>query len=418
MQKVKLVCTVAVIICAFSYLSAATANAEVVQSGHTVVDLSTGKIVNPGPVAASTDDEILVNGGFETGAFDPWYHDGAWTISTNGPHTGTYCAYDVGNHWLRQDFAPIPASEIVSVTLWERQPEAAISAVDFFYTNLPYSEDIIFVTSAWQQYNVTSFIEPTGIVNGIRVWGYSGGGPDPDETFFDDVSIQTAGAPDVSITLTPYGTPIVIPAGGGSFDYNVAVANNGTTPATVDGWIMVMLPDSTQYGPVLGPVNLTLAGGASVNRDRTQYVPAAAPPGVYTYQGYVGTYPGTIYDSDSFTFTKSLADGGSYVGAWQNTGESFENELVEIPTTFSMVEIHPNPFNPTATLTFTLVQTEQVKLSVYDLSGRRVAQLINGWREAGTHEVTFDASNLASGVYICYLEAGQLAASDRMILMK
>ena len=55
---------------------------------------------------------------------------------------------------------------------------------------------------------------------------------------------------------------------------------------------------------------------------------------------------------------------------------------------------------------------------VYDLSGRKVAQLVNGWREAGPHEVTFDASGLASGVYIYTIEAEGMVVSGKLVLMK
>jgi len=55
---------------------------------------------------------------------------------------------------------------------------------------------------------------------------------------------------------------------------------------------------------------------------------------------------------------------------------------------------------------------------MYDLSGRRVAELINGWREVGSHDVTFDGSGLASGVYIMRFEAAGQQASQKMVLMK
>ena len=77
------------------------------------------------------------------------------------------------------------------------------------------------------------------------------------------------------------------------------VSNNEITPVTFRAWTDITLPDSTIYGPVLGPVNVTLSGGGSVNRDRTQEVPAFAPTGTYTYNAYVGTYPfSVISDKD------------------------------------------------------------------------------------------------------------------------
>jgi len=110
--------------------------------------------------------------------------------------------------------------------------------------------------------------------------------------------------PNLEITMTPINPPIFIPSGGGSFDFNVTITNTGSTTITFQGWIMVLLPGGSYYGPVLGPVGLTLAPGASITRQRTQVVPGGAPPGSYSYIGYVGTYPATIADSSGFPFSK------------------------------------------------------------------------------------------------------------------
>ncbi|HEX7343567.1 MAG TPA: T9SS type A sorting domain-containing protein, partial [bacterium] len=78
----------------------------------------------------------------------------------------------------------------------------------------------------------------------------------------------------------------------------------------------------------------------------------------------------------------------------------------------------PNPFNPTTTLSFELPQAGSVKLSVYNVTGREVATLVNGWRDAGNHEVTFDATGLASGLYVYQLTAGDFHAIGKMMLLK
>ena len=222
----------------------------------------------------------------------------------------------------------------------------------------------------------------------------------------------------VSVALVPYGTPIVIPASGGSFSFNIAGTNNETASVSFQAWCMVTLPNGSQYGPVLGPLNLTLAAGGSINRDRTQNVPGNAPSGNYTYRAYVGQYPSNVWDEDSFPFTKSAqSDWGSGAGDWMNSGESFA-EVETNPTTFTLLENYPNPFNPSTVIRFQLPEASRVKLSIYDLSGRLVATLANGWREAGNHQVTFDGSGLPSGVYLYRLQAGAFAASGKMLLLK
>jgi hypothetical protein len=59
-----------------------------------------------------------------------------------------------------------------------------------------------------------------------------------------------------------------------------------------------------------------------------------------------------------------------------------------------------------------------VNLGVYDISGRKVAELVDGWRDAGAHEVMFDGSGLASGMYLYRLKAGEFETTGKMVLMK
>ncbi|MBL0062742.1 MAG: T9SS type A sorting domain-containing protein [bacterium] len=67
---------------------------------------------------------------------------------------------------------------------------------------------------------------------------------------------------------------------------------------------------------------------------------------------------------------------------------------------------YPNPFNPNTTITFDLAREMNVTLSAYDILGNQVATLVKGSMSAGTHEVTFNTTNLPSGIYFCRLQAG------------
>lgn len=88
------------------------------------------------------------------------------------------------------------------------------------------------------------------------------------------------------------------------------------------------------------------------------------------------------------------------------------------PQTFSLEQNYPNPFNPNTKIKFNLASNEFTTLKVYDVIGKEIATLVNNQMEAGQYEVTFDASNLPSGVYIYSLNAGNFKETRKMILMR
>ncbi|MFZ1291257.1 MAG: T9SS type A sorting domain-containing protein [Melioribacteraceae bacterium] len=77
-----------------------------------------------------------------------------------------------------------------------------------------------------------------------------------------------------------------------------------------------------------------------------------------------------------------------------------------------------NPFNPTTKISYQLPEKSIVTLKVYDILGREIAELVNDSRETGYHEVTFDASNLSSGIYYYQIKAGDFIQSRKMLLIK
>jgi len=95
-----------------------------------------------------------------------------------------------------------------------------------------------------------------------------------------------------------------------------------------------------------------------------------------------------------------------------------ENENGEIPTDYSLQQNYPNPFNPTTTITFSLPAAGLVNLSIYNILGEEVATLLNEELTAGNHKVTFDASQLPSGIYVYSLKANGKVLSKKMALIK
>ncbi len=90
----------------------------------------------------------------------------------------------------------------------------------------------------------------------------------------------------------------------------------------------------------------------------------------------------------------------------------------EIAKGFKLNQNYPNPFNPATTIQYSLAQSSDVELKVYDMLGREVATLVNDQQNAGQHSVKFNASNLSSGVYFYRLTAGQKSRIRKMTLIK
>mgnify|MGYP001555344761 CR=1 FL=1 len=104
--------------------------------------------------------------------------------------------------------------------------------------------------------------------------------------------------------------------------------------------------------------------------------------------------------------------------SYSQVGTSIE-DVDQLPNTFKLNQNYPNPFNPTTTISFELPVTSNVRLTVYNTIGQRVATLVNGKpMSAGVHAVGFNAQGLSSGLYIYRLEAGNYSQVRSMMLVK
>jgi len=90
----------------------------------------------------------------------------------------------------------------------------------------------------------------------------------------------------------------------------------------------------------------------------------------------------------------------------------------ELPTSFMLEQNFPNPFNPSTQIRYALPEASSVSLSVYTVTGQKVASLVSGTQSAGWHHVSFDASGLNSGVYIYRLETSSMVLTKKLTLIK
>ena len=110
---------------------------------------------------------------------------------------------------------------------------------------------------------------------------------------------------------------------------------------------------------------------------------------------------------------------GQSITTYVSSGISVGNETVtNLPSSIQLEQNYPNPFNPNTKISYQLPVSSVVSLKVYDLLGREVATLVDGRMSAGNHHVTFDASGLASGVYLYRISAGNFVQTKRMLLVK
>ena len=226
--------------------------------------------------------------------------------------------------------------------------------------------------------------------------------------------------PDLEATLTPVNPPINIPGGGGSFRFDAQIVNTTASAMNFDAWTGAILPNGSFYGPIILRTNLSIGASATIIRTGlNQIVPGAAPPGTYNYVGYVGTHPGTIIDSSAFEFLKLPSDGSpSQFTNWSLSGWFGDDQSASAPTQYVLNGAHPNPFNPVTTISFYLPEASVIQLAVFDINGREVSRLLEGWMDSGNHEVVFDGSRLSSGVYFCNLIADGFSSAKKMMLVK
>lgn len=112
-------------------------------------------------------------------------------------------------------------------------------------------------------------------------------------------------------------------------------------------------------------------------------------------------------------------DDAGYLGNLA-TGQTVavEERDADVPTQIALGQNYPNPFNPTTTIAFAVERAQDIRLAIYDLLGREVAVLAEGPQPAGTFHVTFDAQDLASGLYLYRLDTESRSVTRKMLLVK
>ena len=212
-----------------------------------------------------------------------------------------------------------------------------------------------------------------------------------------------------SVTVTPVNDPPVInlpdtinvTAG---VTYSLQLADIPDIPDTLRPVYDVDTPDSLLtfeigYYPMDGNFTITY------DADTYTISGEANNPGNYTVYVYVSD------DSSANSMDSTLI-------LVQNPTSVNDNFLNQIPKKYSLAQNYPNPFNPSTVIRYGIPNSGLVTLKIYNVLGREVATLINKYQQAGRYEISFNASELASGIYFYRLHSNNYTSIKKMILLK
>jgi hypothetical protein len=163
----------------------------------------------------------------------------------------------------------------------------------------------------------------------------------------------------------------------------------------------------------------------NIHIDDTSTVPQTGLDIVAT----ISSGPYLLNANQSLVFYTAIIGGDNYSDIYKNmiTAQNvFNSTLTQIedklnytiPANFELYQNYPNPFNPGTVISYQLPVNSDVVLKVFDVLGNEIATLVDEYKPAGGYEVEFDASRLASGIYIYKLQAGEYMDVRKMILLK
>jgi len=95
-----------------------------------------------------------------------------------------------------------------------------------------------------------------------------------------------------------------------------------------------------------------------------------------------------------------------------------DDNITATPQEYKLNQNYPNPFNPVTNIEYSIPKNSNVKITIYDLAGKEVSQLVNEYKQAGNYSVSFNAMNLASGIYLYKIQSGDFVDVKKMTLIK
>ena len=207
-----------------------------------------------------------------------------------------------------------------------------------------------------------------------------------------------------------------ITAAWSNVDSSVTAAGNfPATPGTALAGVIKCAVHAPSGGPTHGPFVTDVAPGM---RFGTLTITCTQPIS-NTNLGIAWCFISTLYPTKVQANINGLVTDITSSGSFNNTlvGVNDNNKLV-LPKEYSISQNYPNPFNPSTVISYSLPSSSDVKLTIYNSLGQRIQVLENVFKSAGTYTVTFNASELPSGIYFYKIEAGKFMQVKKMMLIK
>ncbi len=205
-----------------------------------------------------------------------------------------------------------------------------------------------------------------------------------------NIQVQNFQATTVNIELIPDGTPVELISFTASARLNNVILNWETSTETNNKGFEV---ERKQINGEWSLLEFVPGNGTTTELHSYTFADEKVPAGKYAYRLKQIDYDG------SFNYSK-------------------ENEIEISNNSFVLLQNYPNPFNPLTTIQYQLPANDLVSLKVYDILGNEAASLLNQVQNAGSYEIQFDGSSLASGIYYYQLRSGNYVETKKLVLLK
>lgn len=180
--------------------------------------------------------------------------------------------------------------------------------------------------------------------------------------------------------------------------YGTIILPDGSTHNTLRVKVESITVDSLFMGEMFFGTSVLTSTSYSFYISGSKYA-------VFSVNYIKSEFLGNVFNSKTISYTPALTTG-------------IDDDKNTMPVEFALKQNHPNPFNPSTRISFSLNEKSFISLKVYNLAGEEVATIAQGEREAGEYSINFDASRLSAGIYFYQLSAGRMKETRKMVLLK